>query len=183
MPYYEIIHAILCFISCPVTLRVHLATHSMHLTTLDDIDKRLLLLLQENAKYTHKELAAKLGLTTTPVYERVKRLEKDGYIKRYVAIVDRKMVHRALMVFCSITLKEHTKETLATFEKAARGLEEVLECYHIAGTSDYLLKICVKDIDAYHYFAMHKLVGISNIANVRSDFVMNEIKSHTSISV
>ena len=150
---------------------------------LDAIDKELLALLQENAKYTHKELAAKLGLTVTPVYERVKRLEKDGYIRKYAAILDRKKVGKGLLVFCHLSLSEHTAEVIKGFEQAIGDIEEVLECYHISGTSDYLLKICLEDIDTYHKFIIHRLVNIPGIANLRSDFVMHEIKDSNILKV
>lgn len=154
-----------------------------YLEDLDHIDRELLVLLQQNAKYTNKELAAKLGLTVTPVYERVKRLERDGYIKQYAAVLDRAKVGKRLIVFCHLSLKEHTTDMLSDFEGSIVEVKEVLECYHISGTSDYLLKVCLEDIDAYHHFLMTRLVNIPGIVNLKSDFVMNEIKNSMTLEV
>ncbi len=148
--------------------------------TLDAIDRQLLELLQENAKYTNKELAGKLGLTVTPIYERVKRLEKEGYIAKYVALLDRSKVEKGLMALCRLSLKAHTREALSAFESSIVRLKEVQECFHISGSSDYLLKICTADMEAYHHFVMHTLVNIPGIINLNSEFVMHEIKNTTS---
>ncbi len=148
---------------------------------LDDIDLQILMLLQENAKLTNKEIAANLGLTTTPVYERIKRLEKRGFIKNYVALVDRRKVGMGLMAFLSVSLKEHSKKALLKFEQEIIQFPKVLECYHIAGQYDFILKIMVRDMQDYHNFTFNKLATMHNIGHVQSDFVMNDIKLSTSI--
>lgn len=121
-------------------------------TPLDAADCALLDLLQRDAFLTTKEMAARLHLSTTPVFERVKRLEREGYIRQYAALLDRRKIGLSLLVFCDISLKEHKREYLLHFEQQVAALPEVLECHHITGAFDYLLKVAVTDMDAYQYF-------------------------------
>ena len=151
--------------------------------TPDAIDRRILQLLQSDAKLTNKEIAVRLGMTTTPVYERIKRLEAEGYIRRYVALLDRERLGYHLVAYCNVQLKEHAKRYLDRFEKEVRQLEEVVECYHIAGQFDYLLKVVATDISAYHRFIVDKLAALENIGNVQSMFVMREIGHSTALPV
>ena len=144
---------------------------------IDPIDKSILALLQKDGKITFKEIASQLNLTTTPVYERIKRLEREGYIKSYKAILDRKKIGLNLLVFCNISLKEHQASYLVQFEKDIKEFNEVISCYHIAGMYDYLIKISVQDMDVYQDFIANKLANIKNIARVQSSFVMTEVKS------
>jgi len=146
---------------------------------LDVLDRKILLYLQEDAHLTTKELASKLSITSTPVHERIKRLERDGYITRYVALVDKHKVERSLVGFCNVWLKEHSHPFLRKFEQGVLSLQEVTECYHIAGNFDYLLKVMVKDMDAYQHFIVNKLAKLDNIGNVQSSFAMTEIKHST----
>lgn len=148
---------------------------------LDIVDRRIIALLQQDAKLTNKEIAAELGLTTTPVYERIKRLEEDGYIRRYVALIDREKLGYSLVAFCNVQLKEHAQRYLRQFEAEIGQLREVVECYHIAGQFDYLLKVIIQDIHAYHDFIVNKLATLENIGNVQSSFVMQEIKWGTAV--
>ncbi|NUQ26701.1 MAG: Lrp/AsnC family transcriptional regulator [Saprospiraceae bacterium] len=150
---------------------------------LDPTDLRILNLLQEDAHLTNKEIAAELGLTTTPVFERVKRLEDEGYIHKYVALVDRSKLDYTLAAFCNVQLKEHARSYLKQFEDEVRSLREVIECYHIAGMFDYLLKVVVKDMNAYQDFIVNKLAVLDNIGNVQSSFVMTEVKYSTRLWV
>jgi DNA-binding Lrp family transcriptional regulator len=150
---------------------------------LDELDRKLLELVQTDAKMTIKELAEQLHLSTTPVFERVKRLEKEGYIDRYVAVLNRKKVGLGLLVMCDVSLKEHNRDYIQQFESAVRQLKEVMECYHIAGAFDYLLKVVVTDMDAYQQFVKEKLATLDNIGRVQSYFVMTEVKSSTRIQV
>ena len=143
---------------------------------LDKIDKTILELLQEDAKYTNKEIAAKLNLTTTPVFERIKRMEKDGVIKKYIALIDRVKIGYPLVAYCNVSLKEHSTKYLIRFEKDVQLLEEVVECYHIAGLFDYMLKVVIPDMETYQKFVAEKLAGLENIGRVQSAFVMNEVK-------
>jgi Lrp/AsnC family leucine-responsive transcriptional regulator len=146
---------------------------------LDDTDRKLLMLLQEDAKQTTKQLAYHLGLTVTPVFERIKRLEKQGVIDRYVAILNKEKIGRKLIAFCNVSIKEHSREYINHFEKQITKFPEVMECYHLAGMYDYILKVTIENMDAYHDFIYNKLASIDNIGNVRSSFVMNELKNST----
>ncbi len=148
---------------------------------LDPIDLRILDFLQRDAKITNKEIAAQLGMTTTPVYERIKKLEESSYIDRYVALVDKSKLGYGLMAFCNVSLKEHSSEYIKIFEKEILSLNEVIECHHIAGSFDYLLKVIAKDMTSYQDFIVNKLAGLENIGNVISSFVMTEVKYSTRI--
>jgi DNA-binding Lrp family transcriptional regulator len=150
---------------------------------IDQIDTAILALLQEDGKLTIKEIAAQLKLTTTPVFERIKRLERDGHIQRYAALVDRAKVGLSVMAFCSVSLDAHHTEFLEKFEEDIQHFPEVLECYHIAGMFDYLLKVVIKDMEAYHDFVSKKLASLENIGRVQSSFVMTEVKYSTSLQL
>ncbi|MEA5458202.1 Lrp/AsnC family transcriptional regulator [Arcicella sp. LKC2W] len=148
---------------------------------IDPTDKEILRHLQQDALLTTKELASRLNLSPTPVYERVRRLEKDGVIKKYVALVDREKVLKDLMVFCSIRLKEHAQEAGARFVQEIVRLDEVQECYNISGDYDFMLKIIVHDMREYQAFLMNKLASLENIGSTHSIFVMSEIKHETAL--
>jgi|TARA_B110000967_G_C18883479_1_gene562482 Lrp/AsnC family leucine-responsive transcriptional regulator len=150
---------------------------------LDSTDKEILKLLQSNGKYTIKEIASKLNLTSTPIFERIKRLENDGYIESYKAILNRKKIGLSLLAFCNISLKSHEANYISKFEKDILQFSEVIECYHVGGMFDYLIKVMVKDMDAYQYFVAKKLASIENLGQVQSAFVMTEVISKTNIPV
>ena len=150
---------------------------------IDDTDKAILKLLQKNGKYTIKELSTKLNLTSTPIFERIKRLENNGYIQSYNAILNRKKIGLSLLIFCNISLKSHEASYISKFEKDILQFDEVIECYHTAGVYDYLLKVMVKDMDEYQHFLAKKLASIDNLGQVQSAFVMTEVKSTTNLPV
>ncbi|GAB3905071.1 Lrp/AsnC family transcriptional regulator [Larkinella knui] len=143
---------------------------------LDEIDKKILRLLQEDAKLTTKELAAQLGLTLSPVYERIKRLEGIGFIKQYVAVLDKNLLGQPITTFCQVSMRYHDKAFINKFEEEIKKLAEVQECYHMAGQVDFLLKIHVGSLDEYHNFVKYKLSEIENIGTLNSTFVLKEIK-------
>ena len=143
---------------------------------LDTIDLQILDLLSKNGKLGNKEIAAAIGLSTTPTFERFKRLEKKGIIKGYVAILDKKKIGKGLKVFCQVSLKSHNAEIIDGFEKEIVHLSEISACYHIAGDFDYSLFIEVADMDEYQQFLKQKLANIPNIANVQTAFVMSTLK-------
>jgi DNA-binding Lrp family transcriptional regulator len=143
---------------------------------LDDIDKKLLRLLQADAKLTTKELAAALGLTLSPVYERIKRLENLGFIKQYVAILDKELLGQPITIFCQVSMRYHDKAFIESFEEEIQKLEEVQECYHMAGQVDFLLKINMGSLDEYHGFVRNKLSKIENIGTLNSTFSLKVIK-------
>jgi Lrp/AsnC family leucine-responsive transcriptional regulator len=150
---------------------------------LDAADRTILRLLQQDAFLTTKEIAAQLQLTTTPVFERVKRLEREGYILRYTALLNRRKVELPMLVFCDVLLKEHNRDFLVRFEASVVELPEVLECHHVTGEYDYLLKLAVRDMDAYQHFIKEKLAALENIGRVQSHFVMTEVKNSTVLPV
>ena len=151
--------------------------------TFDDIDKKLLKLLQHNSKQTNKELSNKLNLSVTAVYERIRKLERDGVIERYVALVDKQKANKSFVAFCHIKLVQHTQDYVIKFEKEVANLGEVLECYHISGDYDYLLKVIVSDMEAFREFMVNKLTSINHIGSTHSMFVINEVKHTTAINV
>jgi len=150
---------------------------------LDKTDITLLKLLQENSLQTTKELANKLHLTPTLVHERIKRLQKDGYIKKHVALLDHQKLNKGLVVFCNISLKQHEKEIGKKFVKDILSLKEVTECYNVSGDYDFMLKVMVKDMPEYQNFLMNRLGSIENIGNTHSVFVMGEIKNTTALPI
>ncbi|MFY0686300.1 MAG: Lrp/AsnC family transcriptional regulator [Cyclobacteriaceae bacterium] len=146
---------------------------------MDHTDRKILQLIQEDANLTHKQIAGLINMSTTPVYERIKRMERSGIISKYVALLDPTKIERSFVVYTSITLKEHALEFLELFEKEINQFDEVQECYHMAGQFDYLLKIVVTDINAYHQVVKGKLATMNNIGNLQSSFVMGEVRKTT----
>ncbi len=150
---------------------------------LDKIDIEILKTLQSDSNITTKELANKVNLSVTPVFERIKKLEKEGYIKKYVAILDAEKLNKSLMAFCSITLKEHTKTIGHKFVKDITALSEVVACYNISGDYDFLLQILVKDMKHYQDFVLNSLGLIENIGSAHTTFVMGEIKQSHEVPI
>ena len=143
---------------------------------LDNLDKQIIKLLSENAKLSNKEIASKIGLTVTPTFERIKRLERIGLIQGYTVVLNKKMIGKGLKVQCLVSLKEHHLDLLKSFESKIVHFDEVSECYHIAGDYDYILVIEVGDMEEYQHFLKEKLASIPSISNVQSSFVMSNIK-------
>jgi len=150
---------------------------------LDVIDKNLVLLLQKDCKMTTKELSLKLNLSVTAVYERVKKLEREGVIDKYVALLNRSKVEKGFVVFCHLKLIQHTREFLTKFESEVIKLKEVLECHHVSGDYDYILKIVVKDMEAYREFLVTKLTTLEHIGSTHSTFMISEVKNTTVIEI
>ena len=143
---------------------------------LDEKDRSILRLLQQNARYTVKEIAEKVHLSTTPVHERIKRMEETGVIKQYATLVDQAKVKKGLMVICYVSLKQHNKNAGGKFIKIIQELNEVIECYNISGEFDFMLKVVAENMDAYYDFHVNKLSQIENVGHVQSVFVMGIIK-------
>ena len=150
---------------------------------MDGIDKKLLGLLQEDTKKTTKELSMVLNLSVTAVYERIKKLEREGVISKYVAILDRNKVEKAFVVFCHIKLIQHSKDFVTTFENEVVKLNEVLECFHVSGDYDYILKVHVKDMDEYREFMITKLTSLQHIGSTHSSFMIGEVKNTTAFTL
>ena len=143
---------------------------------IDEIDIKILRALQEDARQTTKELAAKVNLSTTPVFERLKRLEREGYIRQYVAILDAEKLDLGFEVYCSVKLKQMSRDVARDFTRMIRQIPQVAECYNISGEYDYLLKIRARNMKEYNEFVINTLGTIDAIGSVQSSFVMNEIK-------
>ena len=150
---------------------------------LDSIDIQILRTLQKNAKLTTKELAEAVHLTPTPVFERQKRLERQGYIQKYVAVLDPEKLGQGLLVFCNVKLKQINQEIADNFCRRIKKIPEVTECYNISGTYDYLLKIRVADMRQYQEFILNKLGTIENLSSLESTFVMSEVKQAYGINL
>lgn len=150
---------------------------------LDTIDKKLLYLLQEDSARTTKELSVKLNLSVTAVYERVKKLEREGVVNRYVAIIDRNKVNKGFVVFCHLKLIQHTKEYITRFEQQVTKLDEVLECYHVSGDYDYIVKIFVSNMEEYREFMVTKLTTLQHIGSTHSTFMISEVKNTNIITI
>lgn len=148
---------------------------------LDITDKKLLNYLQEDAKQTTKELAYKLNLSITAVYERIKKLENQKIISKYAAILNKEKINKNFIVLCHVKLLQHSKEYIIEFEKQIGLLVEVTECFHVSGDYDYILKICVENMEEYREFMVTKLTTIKHIGSTHSSFMIKEVKNSTGI--
>ena len=144
---------------------------------LDQTDIRILQLLQENARLTNKEIGTLLYKSASAVNDRIRRMQDNGYIKKYVAVLDPKLIGRGFTAFTHVHLKDHSKEIINHFEEEIIKLPEVLECYHMSGQYDFILKVAVKDMDAYHLFLMNHLFEKFSIGSIESTFVMRKAKA------
>ena len=150
---------------------------------LDATDLNILRMLQANSQLTIKELAASINLSITPVHDRIRKLEREGYIERYVALLNRKKLGKSLVVYCNVTLDKQRKESFEEFNRAIAQLPEVLECSVVSGTFDYLLKVVADNVESYNTFYQQNLSVLESVSHISSFFVMSEIKSTTEIPV
>lgn len=150
---------------------------------LDKTDLDILRVLQNDARLTVKELAARVHLSTTPVFERMKRLEKNGYIKRYVTVLDAEKLNRGFIVFCSVKMRRLSREIATDFAAVIREIPEVTECYNISGHFDYLLKIHAPDMRHYQQLLLNVLGTIEHLDSLESTFVMDELKQNYGIYI
>jgi Lrp/AsnC family transcriptional regulator len=150
---------------------------------LDELDRKLLQLLQADSKANAKQLASALGLTKTPVYDRIRKLEESGLIKKYVAVLEQAMLPSYMVVFCSVSLESQKLEAIESFSRAVSDFSEVKECYLMGGASDFLLKLIVRDLNDYHQFSSGKLAALPNISQIQSSFVLHEIKNSTVVPI
>jgi DNA-binding Lrp family transcriptional regulator len=144
-------------------------------------DKKILEILQVNAMITAKEMAQKLSLTTTPIYERIKKLQKSGIIKQYVALLDANLVGKSILVFMNITIKDHHSDKRNEFVKEIKRLDSVIEFYHTSGSFDFLAKVRFSDIKTFRDFLVNDVASIYNISDIESQIVLEEIKYSTKI--
>ncbi|MEJ5262741.1 MAG: Lrp/AsnC family transcriptional regulator [Ignavibacterium sp.] len=150
---------------------------------IDSIDKQILTILQQDARITNVELAGKIGISPPAMLERVKRLEKNGIIKRYVAIVDPMKVSKGIFALVSVSLSAHQLSSIDQFTRQIKKLDEVLECYHVAGEEDFILKIAVSSIEEYEKFILSKLTKINGVSKVNTKFVLSTVKYNTKIKI
>jgi len=147
----------------------------MPFSTLDDIDYKILKIMQEDARLSNVDLAEQIGLSPSPCLRRLRRLEGDGVIDGYTAVVDQTRVGLPVSVFISIALKEQSEGALEEFEEAVTALPEVMECYLMTGTSDYLLRVVTPDLAGYEKFLKNNLTGIPVIASIQSSFALKQV--------
>ena len=150
---------------------------------LDETDLQILALLQKDASLTNKEISFQLHKSVAAVHERTRRLKQNGVIKRVVAILDRKKINKSLIAFSHVLLNDHTASTLNQFEEQVAKFPEVMECFQMTGTFDFILRIATSDMDAYHNFYRNKLATLPNISTVQSFFVLSETKSDTAYPI
>ena len=150
---------------------------------LDEIDLNILRILQKDSKKTTKEVASLLNLSPSPIYERTRRLEKKGFIQKYVALLDRKKLNIPVTAICMVSLRYHNEGFIDKFEHQIKALKEVQECYHMAGKVDFFLKINLESLDEYHHFVRKKLSKIENIGVLESYFVLKEIMRTTEFDI
>ena len=153
------------------------------MNNLDSVDIKILELLQKNARLTIKEIAGQLNLSTTPIFDRMKRLEKEKVIDRYVALVNPAKIGKTLIAFVHISLKEHARPEVEKFVEQVIQFKEVLECYHVTGDADFVLKVALSNIEAYNQFVLERLSVVSNIGKVESRFCLSTRKYTTQFPV
>lgn len=159
------------------------SSENISLEDLDEIDRKILHLLQQNGRMTNAALAEAVGLTPTPMLQRIKKLEQRGVIRGYTAIIDPIMMGQKILVYLAIQLSEHNLATHKHFVETIVNFEEVLECHHISGEEDFLVKVIVKDIRQYEHFLLNKVASIPGIARVKTTFVLSSPKMETNISI
>ena len=150
---------------------------------LDNIDITILRTLQKNSRLTTKELAAKIHLSTSPAFERQKRLEREGYIKGYMAVVDAEKVGNGILVLCNIRLKQHTENLIQQFMDAVKNIDEITECFNTSGDYDFLIKVYAKDMKDYQQFMQHTLGRIECVGSLHSVFVIDETKNTHGVTI
>ncbi len=150
---------------------------------LDKVDIQILRTLQGNARLTIKELAQSVNLSSTPVFERLKRLENRGYIQKYIAVLNAEKLNQGFVVFCNVKMRQINHAIAAEFTKIVQDIPEVTECYNISGSFDYLLKIHAPDMKYYQEFVLNVLGRIEYLASVESIFVMDELKHEYGIHI
>lgn len=148
---------------------------------MDNLDKKILNTLQKDGRITNQNLADTVGISPAACWRRTKAMEKNGLIKKYMALVDAKLAGHGLCVFVNISLTRHSKANAEEFSKAAQMRAEVQECYAVTGDADFMLRVMVPDIEAYDKFLEEFLFTLEGISQVRSNFALREIKYDTSV--
>lgn len=149
----------------------------------DSTDLNILRLLQSNSQLTIKEVASAIHLSITPVHDRIRKLEREGYIERYVALLNRRKMGKSLIVFCNVTLDKQRRESFEEFNEAVLRMPEVLECSVVSGSFDYLLKVVANNVEDYNEFYQQNLAVLKSVSHISSFFVMSEVKNTTQIPI
>jgi Lrp/AsnC family leucine-responsive transcriptional regulator len=150
---------------------------------LDQTDKSILRILQKDALVKLKDISNSINLSVSPTHDRIKRMEGDGVIQKYVALIDRKKIELGMVVFCHVTLDKQTKNNFAEFEQTILQFDEVVSCSLVSGSFDYYLKVVSKDVETYNKFYQEKLAVLPMVAHINSLFVMDEIKTTTALPI
>ncbi len=150
---------------------------------MDEIDKKILMELQENAKQNTKQIASKVGLSVTPTYERIKKLEQQQIINSYVVLLDRTKIGKEVIAYCEVTLIKHQKKLIDNFKNKTKVFPEIMECHHVSGNFDFLLKIAVGNISDFHKFINEKLSVVDGISTIHSSFVLQSVKKSTAFNL
>lgn len=145
---------------------------------LDPTDIKILNILQQDARLDIRQIAVQVHKSTSPVHERIRRLQDHGFIKRYVAVLDREKIGKQLMAITRVSLNVHTQETLNNFAGSVNELPEVQLCLHLSGAYDFILHVIVSDTQAYHDFLVNKLCKLAHVTHVESSFVLRECKMY-----
>ena len=151
--------------------------------SLDKVDLQILRTLQENARLTTKELASRVSLSSTPVFERLKRLESNGYIEKYIAVLNADKLNQGFIVFCHVKMSKLNKDIANDFTERVKSIPEVTECYNVSGHYDYMLKIHAPNMKYYQEFVLNVLGTIDNLSSLESTFVMDTIKHDYGITI
>ena len=151
--------------------------------SLDAIDRRILAVLQENARVSNVELAESVGVSASPCWRRVRELERTGVISRYVTLVDPAALGLPVSVFIQVSLEKQVESALEVFKNAILQRPEVMECYLMTGDADYMLRVVVADLEAYERFLMDHLTRVPAVANIRSSFALKQVKYRTVLPV
>ena len=160
-----------------------ISTANFQKVKLDNTDLQILNLLQQDGRMTIKELSTRLNLSTTPIFERIKKLEKSGIIDRYVAVLNPEKLGKKLTAFAHISIKDHSKEMVESFVEQVVSYPEVLECHYVTGAADFLIKVLVEDIEKYNHFVLEKLSSVKNIGKIESLFSLSARKKTTEVSL
>ena len=150
---------------------------------IDQTDIKILGILQRDGRRTNSALAKEINISPPPTLERVKKLEKGGVIRKYVALLDPTAVGCGTQMFVEVSLKGHTKDTVTGFIAATRAIDEIMECHHVTGDCDFLLKISVKDIPAYEELVLQKLTSLPDVANLKTMVVLSTFKDETAYNL
>lgn len=154
---------------------------ALQTAVLDDIDRRILTALQENARVSNVELAEKVGVSPSPCWRRVRDLEQKQVISRYVTLLNPASIGLPVSVFVQVSLERQVEHALEEFERSVTGWPEVMECYLMTGDADYLLRVVAADLDAYHRFLVDHVTRVPGVSSIKSSFALKQVKYRTAL--